>query len=314
MVPGSWGNYALVNGNIISSATPVRPTSYPVHTDYFYATPPATSQRVFQYTPPLASVTHALQPPTSKRRHDENTDPAALSPLGVPDVSQKRRKYTRDTRTTDDRLQVVFAAIKEVNWNLSEFLHYAFQYREEDKTSIHRSKSHAAHIHPFLKGNSTYTPASILHDWFTCPDGRGTEESDISKSLSILYHDVKPVRAALYSFALQTTERILVKEAETAIKPSTGLHASVTSSNSSRRTHWADIGSATLSHVAEIMKEHQPLTWHYAMKIAEPKPRKRGGVTIIRQSRPAQGVREFLTNGEWLPDARRRLSQMPSAR
>ncbi|KAF8229446.1 hypothetical protein L208DRAFT_1209639, partial [Tricholoma matsutake] len=59
------------------------------------------------------------------------------------------------------RLQVVFAAIKEVNWNLSEFLHYAFQYREEDKTSIHRSKSHAAHIHPFLKGNSTYTPASV---------------------------------------------------------------------------------------------------------------------------------------------------------
>jgi hypothetical protein len=50
MVPGIWGNHALVNGNIISSATPVRPTCYP--TDYFYhdATPPATSRRVFQYT------------------------------------------------------------------------------------------------------------------------------------------------------------------------------------------------------------------------------------------------------------------------
>jgi hypothetical protein len=150
MVPGSWGSYALVNGNIILSAPPVRPTGYAVHTDYFYATPPATSQRVFQYTPPLA-----LQPPTSKCKHDENTDPATLSPLAVPDVFQKKRKYTRDTRTTDDRLQVVFAAIKEVNWNLSEFLHYAFQYREDNKTSIHRSKSHSAHIHPFLKETPT---------------------------------------------------------------------------------------------------------------------------------------------------------------
>ena len=129
MVPGSWGNYALVNGNIISSATPVQPTCYPVYTDYFYATPPTTSQHDFQYTPPLASVTHTLQPPTSKHRHDKNTDPATLSPLAIQPVpAQKKRKYTQDTHTTDDRLQVVFAAIKEVNWNLSEFLHYAFQH------------------------------------------------------------------------------------------------------------------------------------------------------------------------------------------
>ena len=84
MVPGSWVSYALVNGNIISSAPPVQPTGYPVHTVYFYATPPANSQCIFQYTPPLA-----LQPPTSKRKHDENTDPSTLS-LAVPDVFQKK--------------------------------------------------------------------------------------------------------------------------------------------------------------------------------------------------------------------------------
>jgi hypothetical protein len=196
MLPGN----SRIYGNIIPSTTPIRPLYYPIHPDHFYATPAITG-RVLQYASP-PSGTCVLQCSTSKRGRDENTDPTVLatgvlSP-GLYSPPKKKRKYVRDTRTVDDRLQVVFASIKEVKWNLSEFLYYTFQYREEDNSNIHRSQSHAAHVHPFLKGNSTHTPAEILHYWFTCPDGRGTEESDITLYLSVPYNTVKPVRAALY--------------------------------------------------------------------------------------------------------------------
>ena len=124
MLPGNRG-ICVGSGNVLPSTTPIQPLYYPILPDHFYTTPTITG-RGLQYAPPL-SDTHVLQCSTSKWRHDENTDPTVLatgvrSP-GLCSPPKKKRKYVRDTHTVDDRLQVVFASIKEVKWNLSEFLY-----------------------------------------------------------------------------------------------------------------------------------------------------------------------------------------------
>ena len=86
-------------------------------------------------------------------------------------------------------------------------------------------------------------------------------------STVISYHKIKPVRAMLTSFAAQAIEKKLNKEAEIAVQPSNGLFVSTRRENGDTTT-WVDVGAVTVSTVAQILQEHQPLTWHFLSKIA----------------------------------------------
>jgi len=99
------------------------------------------------------------------------------------------------------------------------------------------------------------------------------------------------MRPALTSFAAQLVEKKLMKEAESAIKSSTGLHISLSKKETQENLiKWPDIGSATVENARKIIQEHQPLTWSLIMKISSRPPRTRNKVEAVRQRRPPEMV------------------------
>jgi hypothetical protein len=133
----------------------------------------------------------------------------------------------------------------------------------------------------------------VLDAWFQGPDGsisKDSEAADLMYSTTVPFLDIKPVRAALSSFAVQVIQQRVVKEAEDAIKPSSGLHASVKDKTNPKAMIWADIGASTTSRVAEILQKHQPVTMDLMMRIAARQPRIRNGVAAVRKFRPVEAV------------------------
>ena len=148
-------------------------------------------------------------------------------------------------------------------------------------------------VQKFLAGNCVHTPAQILHSWYHSKDGRH-EDTSLMFSTTTPYTDIRGVRECLTSFAVQIIERRLVQEATSAVASSSCLHAVVSRKTIQRKVEWVDIGATTVPDVAEILKDHQPLTWHYLTKIAARKPRIRNGVVLVRQRRPVEAVSTLL--------------------
>lgn len=185
--------------------------------------------------------------------------------------------------------------------SLGEFLYHTFKLEDEDGIKSGRSGEVAATVSQFLRGNTKYSPCDIIDAWFRNRDGRVSDASDASElmfSTTRPYSEIKEIRPCLTSFAVQTVCERLIKEAENAIKPENGLHISTKSKSDSKKLEWADIGANTVSRVADIIQDHQPVTWHLLSKIAARPPRKRKGIVAERQSRPIDGVStSFLIAG-----------------
>jgi hypothetical protein len=158
-----------------------------------------------------------------------------------------------------------------------------------NKKDVHRN---AAIIQHFMNGNGKYSPSQILENWLTHPYGANERNSTLMYSTSAPYTKIKPVRAALTSFAAQLVEKKLVKEAETAIKSTNGLHISLSTKKNTTQNlvDWPDVGNATIEKTSKIIQEHQPLTWSLIMKIASRPPRKQDNEKLIRQKRPPETV------------------------
>ncbi|KII85006.1 hypothetical protein PLICRDRAFT_78107, partial [Plicaturopsis crispa FD-325 SS-3] len=150
-------------------------------------------------------------------------------------------------------------------WTMPEFLYRLFEHANQG-ADFARTRRHAACVERFLGGRTKYTPSDIVDLWMKHPDGaldKYHDEYSLMYSTTTSFLDIKSVRPALTAFAAQRVEKCLVKEAEMAVKASSGLHA-----------------SGVL-----------PLAWHYMMKIAQREPRKREGkVAAVRKSRPVEGV------------------------
>jgi hypothetical protein len=176
---------------------------------------------------------------------------------------------------------------------LAEFLYQLFRTRDGRGEEIHRTDQHAKYAQHFIQGTGKYTAGMILECWLKSPDGRLSNVSESATDLmystaSTPYTNIKNVRAALTSFAVQIVHKKLIAEAKQAVKPSSGLHASA-KKKATQQVEWSDIGAATVSQVAQIIKKHQPLTWHYMMSIAQPETR---GGRETGQRRPASAVSE----------------------
>ena len=55
------------------------------------------------------------------------------------------------------------------------------------------------------------------------------------------------------------------------VRPSNGLYASASAKSVEKGVSWDDIGLTTVADVTEVLKKHQPLTWHYLMELTTPK-------------------------------------------
>jgi hypothetical protein len=97
--------------------------------------------------------------------------------------------------------------------------------------------------------------------WITF-DGAGHHSTDMY-SVAIPYLEIRPVRAAMSSFAAQIVETRLLEEAQVGIDKDNGMHASIMSHNEAGRVEWASIGTYS-SHSSKSLAAHAPCISLYA--------------------------------------------------
>ena len=85
-----------------------------------------------------------------------------------------------------------------------------------------------------------------------------------------------------------------MREATNAVASSSGLHAAVSCKTMQRKVEWVDVGATTVADVAQTLKKHQPLTWHYFTQIAARKPCVHNRVILIQQRQPVEAVKSLL--------------------
>lgn len=215
-------------------------------------------------------------------------------PPSPPQRERKKRKSMKTFPTTVEKLDRVFDLLQSMSWTIGELLHHLFVWTDPRKDGPKRSSRHGLIVKKYLSGTTKYGVSEVLDHWFTSPDGKESEESAKMWSTDVPFTDIKPVRSALSSFAAQVVKTRLVDEARVAIRPSSGLHASVNSKTEVGKVVWADLGTALIPNVQAILKRHQPLTYHYMLSIATPKLRRRGGEHLIpRTYRPPDLVGLF---------------------
>jgi hypothetical protein len=203
------------------------------------------------------------------------------------DSSAKKRKFPLSPKA---KISIVLSAIKnDASWSFSDFLFHVFLDRDGEGRFIDCEHSHANTVQAFLSGQTCHTPGEILEIWWRHKDGHLDRDSELMYSTSTPFSEIKPVRPALTSFAVQKVKEKVVQEAKEAVLPSSGLHAT-TSDHSTRKADWVDIGTTTIPDVANVLKAKQPIAWHLLGSIAESTPRSRQGVRAIRKHRPIDGV------------------------
>ena len=109
--------------------------------------------------------------------------------------------------------------------------------------------------------------SQILEAWWTTTDCSGIN-SDEMYLVQTPHTPIRPVRAAMSSFASQIVEAQLMDEAQTAIQETSGLHASVAGETDDASVQWAGIGATLIPTVKTAFQTHQPLAFHYMRKIA----------------------------------------------
>jgi len=220
---------------------------------------------------------------------DENVDPvpkrSATEKNHHPGGGNKAYTPRRDP---NDKLCIIFDALKSVNWTLGDLFYYLFRLEDQDGQPIRRSQKHGSYIHQLLNGTSGLGVGYILDTWMRNTDGvagPGSEGGELLYNMTEHYRQIRPARPALTSFAAQVVMNKLVREAEDVIHPNSGLHTSHGS-----QLCWADLSSTTVASVTDIIQKHQPLTWQYVTTICGWPPRKWNGVTALRKYRPVTGV------------------------
>ncbi|KJA28108.1 hypothetical protein HYPSUDRAFT_801622 [Hypholoma sublateritium FD-334 SS-4] len=220
--------------------TPLRPVlfniSTPAHVPWNTPGTGVSNYYSAPFSPTPASHEGRATPGTSapvkrkylgKENNSLNTDP------------KKRRK--KQALTNSDKVQLFHGFIKtELQWSYSEAIFYTSQATSNfdfDSTSLSNNdprsqkwgasrESITATLQHFYNGRTEHPPAKILHSWFTHPYGRHERESVDMYSTHTPYTELKPVRVALSSFAMQTILNKAVREVEAAIATTSGLHLS----------------------------------------------------------------------------------------
>ncbi|KAH9944315.1 uncharacterized protein BXZ73DRAFT_87256 [Epithele typhae] len=164
----------------------------------------------------------------------------------------------------DSRSHFLPTIYEDADWTLGEFLYHTFLSGD----NVHREQSHAQRVSRFLKGQDrVYTPGSILDLWMRHPDGalRHTLPEDRKTAAS--------VRVALTRFSAELVRKHLIGEAERAVQPENGLHATRKvrrngPTGQKTAVEWADIGATTLSLASDIIQYHQLLLWDLLSSVA----------------------------------------------
>jgi hypothetical protein len=226
----------------------------------------------------------------------------------TPLPTDRRKRGKKSALTISDKVKLFHGFLKqELDWTFSEALFYTSQATTDldfTDTALDLQdprlkqwdtsrESITATLQHFFNGHVKYPPAKILECWYRHSYGRLERNSTSMYSTDAPYSDVKPVRAALTSFAAQIILKKLTREAESAIATSSGLHLSLSNKGLQRekKIEWRDIGALTFERAEDIITAHQPLLWDLVNKLAVRRPRNGDGVKSVRTKRPPHLVR-----------------------
>lgn len=226
----------------------------------------------FSFPPP--------ESPTQKRRKDEDSPSKQ---------ERKRQRSVAEDLSPQQKLDKVFDLFREMHWTLVEFMHHTFAHKD-----VHRSQRHGIIVQRYLTGQNCHTVSGVLDAWLTSSDGAGHDYESLMFNPIIPFINIGHVRPALTSFAAQIVEGQLIQEAQRAVKRSSGLHASIGRKSSTSTVQWSDLGASLMQNVKSVLTTLQPLTYHYLLRVAEPKLATRHGVVAVQQYRPPELVYTFL--------------------
>ncbi len=193
-------------------------------------------------------------------------------------------------RSPDAKLEVIFDALKEVDWSLGDFLYYLFRVHNERGERVRRSGGHGSMVGRFLSGRSKYTAAHLIGFWLEDALGwpkQQDPEFGLRYSPDVPWKTIKHASVAITAMGVQLCKARLVREQRAVVKGANGLHGSGQGLRGRRELRWEDISKSTVTEVHAILKKHQPLSLHLIEKLATPSPRKNDAGTILpRRSRP----------------------------
>ena len=261
-------------------------SSIPVWPDFARVTGPSKQLSPQGPRTPHQQRESVTSPSSKRKRNDENM----VSSLPVFTKKTKCNGYCLRW-TPEDKLGVVFAVLKDVNWTLGDLFYHLFRYQDQDGNPVHHSPRHASYINQFLNGTSGKGFGFILDTWMHPMEGgpRSDEtEQPTEFTMSVPFQNICSARPALTSFTAQLIKKKLMQEVEAAVQPTSGLHTSY-----SHQVSWADIGTTTMLSIAKLIQKYQPLTWELVMEICSRPPRKRDGIVVEQKKRPVLGVRAF---------------------
>ncbi|KAJ6629792.1 hypothetical protein B0H10DRAFT_2160400 [Mycena sp. CBHHK59/15] len=182
----------------------------------------------------------------------------------------------KPSRTDGQKIELILDTIQTENWTLSHFLYQLFRVKDSQGNEINRSSTHSQTVSIFLAGCSNETVADIIAEWMVHPDGRipaNSINSDLLYSTTVPYTRIRPVRAALTSFATQIVGKKVAVEAESAVKLNGGLHISIGKKHPETKLRREDFGEGTISRVQGVIEEKQPVTLYLFNCIAMRKAR-----------------------------------------
>lgn len=271
------------NGSIFANTTPSTSTG-PFSFENPWSTP-------LSFTPIATSESGVPVSGTRKRRCPSTGNDENMPPTPVDGSTPKKAKTSgtssrRKPRSDSEKIKLILASIRDQKWTLGEFLYKVFDHQGREGS---RSQTHAQMVSSFLGGKGNYTPSDILTCWMSSPDGVLPAHDSRMYSTDTPYTEIRPVRAALTSFALQTVGDFLARGAEKAVQASSGLHVSLTSKNPDKRMGWLRLGTNTIPFVSEVLDRHLKPASYLLEKIATRNPRTRDGVVAApRKHWPAK--------------------------
>jgi hypothetical protein len=190
-------------------------------------------------------------------------------------------------QTALEKIDAILDLLSVWRRTLGDLLYHLFRLKDEQDEEIKgHSRRHTEKLEKFVRGESARGVGYFIHAWLNSLYAKipaNSPDNNLTYQLETPYKEIKPAKAALTSFAAQILTDELVREAESAVKPTSGLHSMLPSKSNPKEKEWADIGPTAVEKVSAIIQKHQQLTWNYLPTIASRESRKRSGEVNVQK-------------------------------
>lgn len=259
-----------------TGSMPVSPSPFPFATPWI----PVSSYYPIPETP---QITGNFSTPSDDERSHKSHNSARKS-LNRSKSLQLSSKRT--WQSIKDKVDEILGLLRDWQWSIGMLLYYIFAMKDMKGNQFEPTARHTQMVSKFLTGETQVGVSKILDLWLKSPYGLPPEEDlerEMLYSTTVHYISIKYARPAITSFAAQTVQEKLVKDAAKTVKSNGGLHTFTTQGD--EMTSRYDLGAHVFSDVMKIYQEKMLLAWQFLMAIATPNEEAK-----LRERRPPEYV------------------------